>query len=787
VDRIHPECDSLAVPGIGASPADIMFVGEALGATEEMVGEPFVGRAGKRLDAILSGCLHLQRHEVFITNVVKHRPEGNRNPYAAEVRACIPYLWEEIEVVKPNIIITLGAIPLKYVGWEGLKLKNTHGRPYHFPKNHRLEGKILMPWYHPAASFHNPKLYEILIEDANEFWNRIATMDDEKPRLNYKLVDEYRIFDYSSRVVGTPIGFDIETNVVNVDGSLQPNLLDIVGFSVSTKPYEAMYTANDIGWMRGVLEQGHGMWPKICHNVKFEYRVLKRAGIILKDFEDTKGMAYVLGYQSTHLKDLARQLLGVETVGYKDLNIPKDADIDTHRKIHEENYRYGAADADNTRQIYFILKKELEEEGVYHIYKDIELPLTPVLAEMEDIGIGINEEECRLVICDLQRDAEESRQRVLGILGERKINLNSREQLSKALETLGAPITKRTAKKNLLKTDEITLEGIRDWNPELISALLSRAKWEKLSSFPKGFLKKRVDGRIHPTFNQYGHWEEDSSDSKNAPITGRLSCSGPNLQQVPKHSDPYWGSRIRSCIIPREGNVFLVADFEQQELRIAAVVADDKRLIEDLAGDDVYATIGGVIYGRRIDKGSEERFNAKTFTLGWMYGGGWKKLREVDPTLTEQLSKAGFDRLSSLYPNISNFHRDTSKSVRELGYSSTLFGRKRWFPEIFDRGGGKRVLAKAERMATNHRIQGTAADAIKIAMRKLYNFIHDKGLDARLVIQVHDELVVDCPNSEVDIIIHFIKDMATGLVPGIDLPVEFKVGENWGNGLKDVL
>ncbi len=791
---LHPECEqffpsSLAVSGIGASPAHIMFVGEALGATEDMVGEPFVGRAGKRLDAILSGCLNLQRHEVFITNVVKHRPEDNRNPYVAEIKACVPYLWEEIEAVNPDIIVTLGAVPLKHVGWEGLKLKNTHGRPYRFPKNHRLEGRILMPWYHPAASFRNPKLYEVLIEDANEFWNRIATIDSVKPKVNYKLVDEYTAFDYSSRVLGVPIGFDIETNVVNIDGSLQPNLLDVVGFSVSTKPYEALYTANDIGWMRGVLEQGNGLWPKICHNTKFEYRVLKRAGITLRDFEDTKGMAYVLGYHSTHLKDLARQLLGVEAVGYKELDIPKDADIEVHREVHENNYEYGAADADHTRRIYYILLKELEEEGVLHVYRDIELPLTPVLAEMEDIGIGINDRECTKIIAELEDAAMQSEGRVKEILCNAEINLNSRDQLSAALERLGAPIKKRTKKKNLLKTDEVTLEGIRWWNSPLIEALLSHAKWEKLSSFPKGFLKKRgPDARVHATFNQYGHWEEASGESTNAPVTGRLSCSSPNLMQVPKHSDPYWGARIRSCIIPREGNVFLVADFEQQELRIAAVVADDKQLTEDLKSDDVYAEIGSVIYDRPINKDDdpEERFNSKTFTLGWVYGGGWKKLYEADPTLTSSQGMAGYDRLSALYSGITNYHKRVWKAVERDGCVSTLFGRKRWFPQVFDKSLSRAAKAKIGREATNITIQGTAADAIKIAMVKLDAFLYSDGRKTRMSIVIHDELVLDCPPDEVIEVKEYIEKMAKTLIPGIDLPVDFKVGKDWGNGLKGI-
>ncbi len=310
--------------------------------------------------------------------------------------------------------------------------------------------------------------------------------------------------------------------------------------------------------------------------------------------------------------------------------------------------------------------------------------------------------------------------------------------------------------------------------------------FRKLSAFPKKFKElSGWDGALHPNFNQGGYYEESSDSSGSAPATGRLSCSTPNLQQVPHHGRgkgaeyEEYGKKIRNCIVSRDGYVLVAADVGQQEPRIASLVAPEHTLREDFTkGLTPYALIGEDIYGRPIVKGVDEQewHTAKTFFLALVYGAGSGKLREIDPRLTLEQSLKGYDRVVDRYPGLHRFKDKVSSEIYHNGYARDYFGRIRNFPGIYSANQNQRMTAIRE--AINFHIQGPAASCIKIGMRRLWDSIEACGLDAHLLLQVHDEVILEVSEEDLDATIQLVYHMLDDVMP-IDFPIEPEVGKNW--------
>ena len=585
------------------------------------------------------------------------------------------------------------------------------------------------------------------------------------------------------------IGFDLETTSPRRGKHLAVQECQIIGYSVSWSPNQGVYVSGPPGvFMKGVLEDSR--ITKVCHNSKFEYSVLRNHGIELVGFEDTKLAAYLLGYHTTHLKVLARQLLGREPITYEQVTQGGEmSDLSP-----EEIVDYAAADADNTRRLWLEhLEPALRKEpGLMETYQHIERPLVPVLGRMEQEGIGVDEERTKRLWKKFGEMRNEEVQVVEWMLG---IEGLTNPKLAKALEVVGAPIKKRTEGRGWMATDEDTLEEIRAWWPELIGAIIGKRGnleqgedkkvggargLEKLAGYMKQFIELRgPDGRLHTSFNQAGHWEEVSepgSDGR-SPVTGRLSSSGPNLQQVPHHVGEGIGKEVRKCLVARDGCVLVSADIEQEEPRIVALVAPEEQMQRDFdAGVPIYGPMGEAVYGYEISKkdNPHEWFVAKTFFLAVLYGANWTKLQEIDPQLSRARAKRGWERLHERYPGISRFRQATIEEAQQ-GHVTDWFGRKRWIAKVWS--GDKLMREAGYREAVNMKIQGPAASVMKLALLKVDRELGE--LEGRLLLAVHDEVVIECREEAIDKVMEVCYSMTEGLMP-IKLPVEVKVGRSWG-------
>ena len=750
------------VMGEGPMPADIMVIGEAPGAMEDEIGVPFVGASGAKLDILLEQA-GLTRGEVYVTNLVKHRPPRNRNPYKREINACAHWLEDEMNRVKPSVVITLGAVAGKHFKPD-LSITREHGMPY------ETGGFLLVPMYHPAAALHNPNLWPIALEDWAALRGRLQNKT-VTPRTAYSL--------YGTFNANGAIGFDIETTSPTRGGRFAVQEAEVVGYSWSETEGHGSYVPDKPYKMKEILENPDQ--EVICHNVKFEITHLLNNDITLNNFQDTKLAAYLLGLPSTHLKDLAVQELGLSPITYSEVTNGKDMSELTPEEILD----YAAADADNALRLWNILKPQLEERELYSVYSDIEIPLVPVLSAMERRGVKISEVKVDEAIEFFESKMLEAEERAHKDIPD-SVNIGSSEQLARWLESENAPILKRTEGKGLLATDDNTLRSLEDWHPETMQALVDYKMFRKLSAFPKKFKElSGWDGALHPNFNQGGYYEESSDSSGSAPATGRLSCSTPNLQQVPHHGRgkgieyEEYGKKIRNCIVSRDGYVLVAADVGQQEPRIASLVAPEHTLREDFTkGLTPYALIGEDIYGRPIVKGVDEQewHTAKTFFLALVYGAGSGKLREIDPRLTLEQSLKGYDRVVDRYPGLHRFQDKVSSEIYHNGYARDYFGRIRNFPGIYSANQNQRMTAIRE--AINFHIQGPAASCIKIGMRRLWDSIEACGLDAHLLLQVHDEVILEVSEEDLDATIQLVYHMLDDVMP-IDFPIEPEVGKNW--------
>lgn len=792
--------------GEGSNTPVIFFIGEAPGVEELAQGRPLVGPPGQRLKVLVERVVGVDWADTWRDNLHREAVPGGRNPKKAEITAQVDGVYADIERTDPDYIVLLGGVPTRYI--LGEKVTDTHGRLFEV----ELAGRTrkVIPWLHPNFTLRNVAALEYAVEDAEKLGNIISSAKRERVGAPVRaentqrralVTKDGRRCDTQGRLQpdaerqhgdadstdggwdrGTLLrfAFDLETTAPRRGGRFNALEARIVGWSAAAEENFATYhSQGGLGGIDYLLEDP--AWEVICHNVKFELGVLGRHGVTLRNYHDTKGLAYVLGYPDTTLKGLARRLLGATPTTYKELAIPKDADWETTRLTHEANYEYGAADSANTIAIFNILWAEAEREGVLPVYTDIEMPLVPAIIAMEQYGVGVDESKAQAVYLKIEEARDEARRRVQEHLGE--INPGSRAQLADALREAGAPLVEQTVQGNW-RTDRETLRKLRDWNPPVIDAVLSYYDMVKRGSFIKGWLRLRgSDGRLHPNINQFGHYEE-AGGSGGSPDTGRISESGPNLQQAPNHEDEFWGPFIRQVLVAGDDLDWLSVDFTQQEPRIGAWMSGDDALLTDFNnGVDVYSTIASEVYGIPITKGSHphERQVGKQFLLAWLYGAGAAKLTELDPAISMAQARRGLNRLNKRYPKVSTYIKETRKFLKLHGYSQTAYGRKRWLTGIYSNRADDR--ARALRQAANQRIQGTGADVVKQVIARLFAAIEAENLPIHLMNTVHDSIDMAVRRGDTGTIkrvAELLSAIVAEVIPEVALPLEYSLGSNWG-------
>ena len=414
--------------------------------------------------------------------------------------------------------------------------------------------------------------------------------------------------------------------------------------------------------------------------------------------------------------------------------------------------------------LYDALAAKVEEQGMTGLLQDIELPLARVLADMERIGMPVDKDGLEAFGTLLKAELDKTLASIYEAVGY-TFNLNSPKQLAEALfDRMGLPPRKKT--KSGYSTDAETLESLRSYSP-VVEDILQYRTYQKLNStYVEGLLKViGPDGRMHSTFNQ--------TEAR----TGRLSSSEPNLQNIPIRTK--LGSRLRQFFIAGPGCKLVDADYSQIELRILAHISGDETMKNAfLTGQDIHRSTAAKIYGLPLEMVTPQlRSSAKAVNFGIVYGiGAFSLARDIGVTVKE--ADDFIKNYLATFPGVKEYMDSTIAAGREKGYVTTLFGRRRALPELTSKNFNLRSLG--ERMAMNTPIQGTAADVIKLAMVRVWRRLRDEGLAARLILQVHDELIVEAPAAEVRQVSRILKEEMEGAVNfTVPLTADVSSGDTW--------
>jgi DNA polymerase-1 len=509
--------------------------------------------------------------------------------------------------------------------------------------------------------------------------------------------------------------------------------------------------------------------PKCAHNGKYDALVLSRYGIEVRGMQfDTMVAAYLLEstQRSLGLKDLAWSRLKVEMSTYQSLAGKGKNAITLDQLPIRRVADYSCADADMTLRLKEDLEPELTSTGLASLFERVEMPLVPVLADMERVGVALDVDYLKGLSRELYRRIMELESAISESVGH-GFNLASPQQLGTVLfSELKLSPTRKT--KTGYSTDADVLEELRGTHP-VVDLILEHRQLTKLKSTYVDALPLLVNprtGRVHTSFNQ------------TATATGRLSSSDPNLQNIPIRTE--MGRRVRKAFVAeRDEWTLLSADYSQIELRVLAHMTGDPTLVDAfLRGEDIHAATAAQVYGIPIsDVTPNERRIAKTVNFGVLYGMSDYGLAR-DTGLSRKDAAAFIEGYFQRYGSVAGFFEKVKQDAVEKGYVSTLLGRRRYIPEI--RTTHRGLKQQAERIAINMPIQGTAADIIKIAMINLHRRIKDRGWRARMILQVHDELLFECPREEVELLAPEVKRiMESAMALRVPLVVELKVGHNW--------
>ncbi len=509
--------------------------------------------------------------------------------------------------------------------------------------------------------------------------------------------------------------------------------------------------------------------PKVGQNIKYDLHVFANAGITVQGYRhDTMLQSYVLEAHRTHgLEALAERHLGRKGLSYEDLcgkgaNQIPFAQVDVARATE-----YSGEDSEMTLQVHQVLWPEVQADaGLRFVYERIEMPVSVVLERIERTGVLID-------AAVLARQSQELAERMVGLEQEaytiagQPFNLGSPKQIGEILFTkLGLPVKKKTAS-GAPSTDEEVLQELAADYP-LPARILDHRSLAKLKGTYTDKLPLMVNpntGRVHTNYAQA------------VAVTGRLASNDPNLQNIPIRTPE--GRRVREAFIAPPGHVILSADYSQIELRIMAHISEDPSLLRAFAeGIDVHRATASEVFGAPVPEvSSEQRRYAKVINFGLIYGMGAFGLAS-NLGIEQKAAKDYIDRYFARFAGVKRYMDETRISAKAKGYVETVFGRRLWLPEI-NSGNGPRK-AGAERQAINAPMQGTAADLIKLAMIAVQQALDDEGRATRMVMQVHDELVLEVPAAELEWAREAIPRLMAGVAQlKVPLLAEVGVGANW--------
>jgi len=570
--------------------------------------------------------------------------------------------------------------------------------------------------------------------------------------------------------------FDTETT------ALDPMLAQLVGISLSVEANSAAYIPvghrgpdhpeqlprdEVLAKLKPWLESADH--KKVGQHMKYDEQVLANYGIAMNGIEhDTLLQSYVLESHRTHDMDsLALRHLGIKTIKYEEVAGKGAGQIGFDEVALAQAAEYAAEDADITLRLHQALYPQVAaDEGLQRVYRDIEVPTSRVLRKMERTGVLIDAEKFRLQSNEIATRLIELETDAYTLAGG-EFNLGSPKQIGQIFfEKLQLPVVKKTPS-GAPSTDEEVLQKLAEDYP-LPKLLLEHRGLSKLKSTYTDKLPRMVNaqtGRVHTNYAQA------------VAVTGRLASNDPNLQNIPVRTAE--GRRIREAFIAPPGHKLVSADYSQIELRIMAHISGDASLLRAFAqGEDIHrATAAEIFSVTPLEVSSDQRRVAKVINFGLIYGMSAFGLA-ANLGITRDAAKLYIDRYFARYPGVANYMDETRLSAKSKGYVETVFGRRLWLPEI-NGGNGPRRQA-AERAAINAPMQGTAADLIKMSMIAVQNWLEASNTGTRMIMQVHDELILEVPDSELSEVRKRLPELMCGVAAlKVPLVAEVGAGANW--------
>ena len=617
-------------------------------------------------------------------------------------------------------------------------------------------------------------LLRLLDEDSDE-----PAAPAETEAGNYETVLTWEAFDrWHKKVLAAKLAaFDTETNSLNYMEA------EIVGLSLAVDNGEACYipVAHDYPGAPDQLPRAEVLEKltaflqdndrkKVGHHLKYDAHILRRYDIALAGMQfDSMLESYVLNSVATRhdMDSVAKHYLGKDTIHYEDV-AGKGAKQLTFNQVDLETAApYAAEDADITLQLHEVLWQQLDEQpSLRKVYEEIEQPLVDVLLEMEELGVLVDRSMLTRQSSELAKTMAKLEKKAHELAGG-PFNLGSPKQLQEILfERLELPVIRKTPKGQPSTAEDVLLELAHDY--DLPAVIIEYRSVSKLKSTYTDKLPLQINertGRIHTSYHQA------------VAATGRLSSTDPNLQNIPIRTEE--GRRIRQAFVPPQGRVLLAADYSQIELRIMAHLSADDGLLGAFAkGLDVHRATAAEVFETALDDvTTEQRRSAKAINFGLMYGMsafGLAKQLGIARGEAQAYVDLYFDR----YPGVKAYMDNIRKTASEQGYVETVFGRRLYLPEINARNAQRRQYA--ERSAINAPMQGSAADIIKRAMVTVHEWLNAEQPGARMIMQVHDELVFEVDDDKIESVRDRVVELMAGAAElSVPLVVEAGVGANW--------
>ena len=618
-----------------------------------------------------------------------------------------------------------------------------------------------------------PDLFSFFQPEGEESSKNAIYLDIKSTPHDYQLVeneDEMRNI-CSLFLTKQILSLDTETTSTNAIDA------ELVGLSFSIEEKKAFYVPvpdnreeaeRIVNIFKPLYE--HPQIVKVGQNIKYDIEVLARYGVEVKgELFDTMIAHYLIQPELHHGMDyMAEVYLNYRTIHIDELIGPKGKHQRSMRELSPEQvYEYAAEDADITLRLKNILEPKLKEAGVERLFHEIEMPLVPVLAEMEMNGVRIDTQSLAETSETFTQRMRSLEAEIYQLAGE-EFNIASPKQVGDILFAKMKIMEKpKKTKTGQFVTNEEVLQSLRG-KSEIVAKILDHRGLKKLLGTYVDALPKLINsrtGHIHTSFNQ------------TITATGRLSSSDPNLQNIPVRGED--GKEIRKAFIPEEGQLFFSADYSQIELRVMAHLSGDKNMTDAFAkGYDIHAATASTIYKKDISEVSrDERTKSKRANFGIIYGitvFGLAERLDIERAEARQL----IDGFFQTFPQVYDYMERSKETVREKGYAETVFSRRRYLPDINSRNATVRGFA--ERNAINAPIQGSAADIIKVAMIRIYKRFKEEGLRSKMILQVHDELNFSVVPEERDRVQEIvISEMQNAYPLSVPLLAECGWGSNW--------